>query len=165
VWSAVPELRKQLAQLRSHLAEVRAHECEVLLIEVVADRFDERQVGKRELDLRAAPPQDVAAQLARAPGELGRQPGLADARLAGYENEASVAPIGGEERVLELREFLLPTDEYGRGDALEHQAIVAMGPRAEGRLSPASKPSNRVLLATGSAGNSGGTRLGGRARS
>ncbi len=82
-----------------------------MLAELVPDRLDERQVGKRELHLRAAPPEHVAAQLARAPGELGGEPGLADSGLTGYEDEAPVAPIGGEERILELRELLLPTDE------------------------------------------------------
>jgi hypothetical protein len=82
-----------------------------MLAELVPDRFDERQVRKRELHFRAAPPEHAAAELARAPCQLGGETRLADARLAGDEYEASVASVGGKERVLELRQLLLPTDE------------------------------------------------------
>ena len=109
--SAVAELRKQLPQLPGHLPELGAQEREVMLAELVPDRLDERQVRKRELHFRAAPPEHAAAELSRASCQLGGEARLADARLPGHEHEAPVAPVGGEERVLELGQLLLPTDE------------------------------------------------------
>jgi hypothetical protein len=93
--SAVPKLRKQLRQLGGHRPEPSPHLGEILLAELVPDRFYERQIGKRELNLGAAPPQHTAAQLAGAPCELVGEPCLADSRLAGHEDEASVASVGG----------------------------------------------------------------------
>jgi hypothetical protein len=75
------ELREHLGQLRHHRAEVGAHGGRVLLGQAVPDRFDERQVREWELGLRAASPEDVAAQLARPPLELAGQARLSDAGL------------------------------------------------------------------------------------
>jgi hypothetical protein len=134
---AICKLRKQLGQLAGRRTQIGAHEGRVLRGEVLPYRLDERQVGKRELCLRAAPPQDVAAQLARSPSQLRGEPSLADPCLAGEQNETSLAPIHRQERVLELRQLLLPSDEHGGENPLEHATIlpgrVSNGERAEAR--------------------------------
>ena len=79
---SVAELGEDLAELSGHRAELGAHGGDVLLVEAVADRLDERQVGERKLGFGAAAPQHPAAELAGAPLELVRQPGLADAGFA-----------------------------------------------------------------------------------
>ena len=56
------------------------------------------------------------------------EPRLADSRLPGQQDEASVAAIRGEQRVLELRQLLLPPDENGGENPLEHPGILP-GPR------------------------------------
>ncbi len=55
--------------------------------EVVADRLDERQVRRRHLRFRAAPPEDVPPQPACSVGELVRESRLAHPRLALDEHE------------------------------------------------------------------------------
>jgi hypothetical protein len=109
--SAVPELREQLRQLRGHRPQAFPHLGEILRTELVPDRFYERQVGKRELNLGAASPQHAAAQLVGAACELVGEPRLADSGLPGHQDEASVTSIGREERVLELGQLVLPADE------------------------------------------------------
>ena len=106
------ELREHLGQLRRHRAEVGAHGGRAFLGEAIPDRFDERQVRKRELGLRAAPPEDVAAQLARPPLELVGQARLSDAGLTREQDELPVAAIRREKRVLELGDLLLSPDEH-----------------------------------------------------
>ena len=108
---SLPELREHLGQLRHHRAELGAQRVEVLLVELRPDRLDERQVGQRELGLRAASPEDVAPELARPPCELAREAGLPDPGFPGEQNEAAVAPVRREQRVLELGELVLPPDE------------------------------------------------------
>lgn len=94
---------------------------------MVPDRLDERQVGESQLRLRAAPPEDVAAQLASALAQLGCEARLVDPGLAGEQDEPSVAAIRREERVLELGHFLLPSDEHRGENTLEHSPIFAGG--------------------------------------
>ena len=89
--SAAPsaELREQLASSRGAPAELGADpaggSCSR---EVVSERLDERQVRQRELRLRAAAPEHVAAELARALGQLGGEARLSHPRLAGEQHEA-----------------------------------------------------------------------------
>jgi hypothetical protein len=124
----VSELREELRQLGGRRAERGPHLARVVLVEVVPDRLDERQVRERELRLGAASPQNGAAELPCASRELVREPGLADPRLAGDEHEPPVAAVGGKKRVLELRELLPAADEDGRANALQHLPILASGP-------------------------------------
>ena len=112
------ELRKQLRELRCGRPELGAHDGRILLVQVVADRLDERQVGQGELRVRAAAPQDVAAQLARAFGQLRREAGLSHPGLAGEQDEAAVAAAHRQQRVLELGQlFLAARRAPGRGRA------------------------------------------------
>jgi hypothetical protein len=61
----------------------------------------------------------------RAPRELAGER-LADPPRHEDEPVASI----GQERILELGQLLLPTDENRRGNTLEHSTIVASGHRA-----------------------------------
>ena len=58
--------------------------------EVVADRLHERQEGQARFALGADTGQDLAAAGGDLLGELGHQPGLADARVAGDEDRAAL---------------------------------------------------------------------------
>jgi hypothetical protein len=50
---------------------------------------------------------------------LSRSPGL-----AGKQDEPTVAAVGSEQGVLELRELVLPADEDGREDSADHSGIL-----------------------------------------
>ena len=86
------ELREQLPQLRGHGSQSRTHNLEILLAEVVAQRFHERQVGQRKLRVGAASPENVAAQLPCTSSQFRREPGLSYPGLACQENEAGLRP-------------------------------------------------------------------------
>lgn len=90
-----------MCELAGRRAQRGSYDGRVLVAELVPDGLDERQVGKRELRLGAAPPQDIAAQLARPPRQLGGEAGLADTGFPGQKDEPSVAPVRREERGLE----------------------------------------------------------------
>jgi hypothetical protein len=98
-----------------------------MVSELVSDRLDEGQVRKRQLRLRATPPQRAVPQLARPASQLDGETCLADPGLPGHEDESSVASVGGEKRVLEPGQLLLPADEHGRENPL-HPTIVARRP-------------------------------------
>ncbi len=95
---------------------------DVLRREVVADRLDERQVRERELCLAATPPEDGAAELASAPSKLCDQPCLADACVAGDHDEAALASVRRQQRVLEHGELFVASDENRAENALDHAA-------------------------------------------
>jgi hypothetical protein len=68
-----------------------------------AQGFGERLVGQLRADkIDRSPEQDIDACVARAPGNLGREPCLADARLAGYEDGRTAARLRCFERMREL---------------------------------------------------------------
>ena len=131
---SLPELWEHLGQLRHHRAELGAQGVEVLLVELRPDRLDEGQVGERELGLRAASPEDVAPELARPPCELAREAGLPDPGFPGEQNEAAVATVRREQRVLELGELVLPSDEDRSQNATDHPAILPSRAVARQRL-------------------------------
>ena len=110
---ALGQLREELGQLVGRRPQGRAQGGRILLVQVFSDGLDERQVGEGELRLRAAAPEDVAAELAGPARELGREPRLADPGLTGEQGETAVPPVRREEGVLELRQLLLPPDENG----------------------------------------------------
>jgi hypothetical protein len=121
---ALRELRKKLGKLAGCRAEIGAHDSRVLRAEVLAHGLDERQVGKGELRVRAAPPQGLAAQLVRPARQLSGEAGLSDPCLAVEQDETSLAPIHRQERVLELRQLFLSPDEHGGENPLEHPRIL-----------------------------------------
>ena len=121
------ELRKQLCQLLGRRPELGSYVGRVPFAEVVSDRFDERQERKDELGIRAAAPQDVAAELPRAFAQLRRETGLSDSRLAGEQDETAVASIHRQQRVLEFGQLVLAPDEHGGEDPVQHPPIVSGG--------------------------------------
>jgi len=68
--------------------------------------------------------QDVAAQLACPFGQLGGEARLSDPGLPGKQDEASIASVHRQERVLELGQLLLPSDEHGGENPLQHPWIL-----------------------------------------
>ena len=80
-------------------------------------RGDERRVGQLALpQLDALAPEHARAGLAGAVAQLGHEPGLADAGLAGHERERRAAVGGLGERRFELRELGRPADQARAGD-------------------------------------------------
>jgi hypothetical protein len=94
---------------------------------VVSDRFDERQEGKDELGIRAAAPQDVATELARAFAQLRGETRLTDPCLAGEQDETAVATIHRQQRVLEFGQLVLAPDEHRGENSVQHPPIVSGG--------------------------------------
>ncbi len=78
--------------------------------QAVAQRGDDRPVRRAAAVARRA---DQHERVAAACGELGRQPRLADARLAGEQDEAAAAGAGAVECRDEALELAVPTDESG----------------------------------------------------
>ena len=143
----VRELREQLRQLSGRRAELDAQGGGVGLVEAVPHRLDERQVRERELRFGAAAPQDVEPQLARPAGQLGGQAGLPDSGLPGEQDEPPVTPVGREQRVLELRQLLLPSDQHRGDNPLEHPAILPGPPGSRsGTCSPPALGSMSIVI-------------------
>ena len=68
-----------------------------------ADKPRELLVGQLRADkIDRSSEQDIDARVARAPGNLGREPCLADARLAGHEDGRTAARLRCFERMREL---------------------------------------------------------------
>ena len=75
-------------------------------------RLDERLVRQLRADeIDRAPEQDLEPRVAGAARELGREPGLADARLAGDEDGRAAPRLRRVERALELLELACASDE------------------------------------------------------
>ena len=85
--------------------------------------LDERMVRQLRADqIDRAPEEDLEPRVAGARRQLGRQPGLADARFPGDERGRAAPGLGRVEGALELAELAFASDEY----------------LARGRLHPAS---------------------------
>ena len=121
------EEREELRELPPCRAELVGEPVGVLAREVVADRLDEREVGERELGLAACAPEDLPVEPLRAGRELGREARLAHAGLTAEGDEAALAAVGCEERVLEDEELLLTADQGGAEDAFGHAGSFSCG--------------------------------------
>ena len=118
------EEREELRELPPCRAELVGEPVGVLAREVVADRLDEREVRERELGLAACAPEHLPAEPLRAGRELGREARLAHAGLTAERDEAALAAVGRQERVLEDEELVFAADQGGAEDAFGHGAIV-----------------------------------------
>ena len=91
------------------------------------------QLGADEIDRPAE--QGPEARLAGAAGELGREPRLADARLAGHEDgRAAACPRGGE-RALELPELACAPHQRRCGASLHPASIARLPPAGKALVS------------------------------
>ena len=108
---ALGEQRKRLledAQLRA-----RGRPVDPPKVSDRAERLDERLVGQLRTDeIDRAPEEDLEALGAGASGELGGQPGLADARLPREEDGQPAPAVRCLQRALELRELACAPDEH-----------------------------------------------------
>src|SRR5204863_455314 len=134
------ELREQLRELAARRAEVAGKPLGILRRKVVPERLDEREIGERKLRLATRAPQDLPAEPVRVLGELPRQPRLAHARLAAEGDEAALAAVRGEQRVLQDEEWLVPADERGAEGPLQHEPIVPFGPPADSATGDRARP-------------------------
>src|SRR5262249_48896066 len=74
----------------------------------VAQDLGPEPAGRSALDLPGAPPEDRGAARLRRLRDLLGEPGLADARLAGEEDDVAVAVEGPIERALEIGQLSGP---------------------------------------------------------
>ena len=89
-----------------------------------AQGLDERLVGQLRADeIDRAPEEDLEPCVAGAARELGREPGLADARLSGDEDGRAAARPRRVERALELPELACASDERRSGASLHAASI------------------------------------------
>ena len=95
-----------------------------------------RQLGADEID--RAPEQDLEPRGAGARRELGREPGLADARLAGDEDGRAAPRPRRVERALELPELARASDEHLARASL-HSGQYRADRRQEGAVAPATE--------------------------
>ena len=110
---AVGEQRERLLEHAQLRAGRRASTCRRLSERT--QRLDERLVRQLRADeIDRAPEQDLEPGVAGAPRELGREPGLADARLAGDEDGRAAPRLRRVERALELLELACASDERRR---------------------------------------------------
>ena len=94
--------------------------------------LDERLVRQLRADeIDRAPEEDLEPGVAGAARELGREPGLADARLSGDEDGRAAPRLRRVERALELPELACASDEHLARASL-HPASIAPPPLAEG---------------------------------
>ena len=103
-----------------------------------AQRFGERLVGQFRADkIDRSPEQDLDACIARTPGSLGREPCLADARLAGHEDGRTAARLRCFEHVRELPQLCCTSDERPLRAGLHAASIARLAP---GEKTPVSIP-------------------------
>ena len=118
---------RELGQLRLDRARERER---LALRDVVLERADERLVGHERLDV-ATPVEHRRALGVRLAGELGRQPGLADAGLA--DQQRDLAPAVGRllEAVAQRLQGRLATDERAqlRGERAGQRDPAGAGER------------------------------------
>ena len=118
------------------------------VIHVVAQRLDERLVRQLRADeIDRAPEQDLEPGAAGTSGELGGEPGLADARLSGDENGRTLPRPRCVERALELPEFVCAPDEH-----------LARAGLHLGQYRAASPAPGRALISTQAAEDTQGLR-------
>ena len=106
LWEELGELGRRRSDLLPEMVGVDGEQ-------VVPDCFQEGQVRERDLGLAAAAGDDRAAQPPRAGAQLGGEPGLSHPGLTAEDNDSSLAAQGRQQRVLQLRELLLPADDDG----------------------------------------------------
>ena len=75
--------------------------------QLVADGFEKRQIGDREISGRAATPKHREAKPGCAPPGLSREPGLSDASLAGEDDEPAVAASRVQESIIQRGQLVL----------------------------------------------------------
>jgi hypothetical protein len=121
------ELREELGELEPRCAEQARDPLHVLAGEVVPERLDEREVRQRQLGLAARAPEHLPVEPPRARRELAREPRLPHPGLAAERDEAALAAVRREQRVLEGEELLLAADEGGAEGAFEHVSILPSG--------------------------------------
>ena len=99
-----------------------------------AQRLDERLVRQLRADeIDRAAEEDLEPGVAGASRELGREPGLADARLPGDEDGRTRPRPRCVERALELPELACASDEHLARASLHFGQYRAAAPRPEGR--------------------------------
>src|SRR5438874_2982097 len=125
VWLSVRELRKQLGELPTFATKTPNGCGAGFGTEEVSNRLDERQVRQGELGLTAATPEDFRVEPPRLAGELRREPGLPDARLAREDDKATLEPRRSQEGALEDRKLFLPANEDRRDNPFDHAGIVS----------------------------------------
>jgi hypothetical protein len=125
-----------------------------------AQRADERRVGQLALaQLNGVPADDDRVLLvAGAALELGQEPALADAGLAGDEGERRLALLGLAQGRLQLGELVRPADQASARDAGRHDLQYAPPTRSSGAPPPAScydlRSRSRRRAAVGTPGGS-----------
>jgi putative Mn2+ efflux pump MntP len=143
------------AQCRGHLVEVpeprlrhglrplfRPDRLRYVEPELTQDLYP-RPVRGRPVPGPAGAPRDERAELARVPGDVARDGGLADPRFAGQQYERALPGIGPRERVAEVPQDLRPPDQYRH--AMTLLRLLAF-------LAPLSLESFAVAAALGAAG-------------
>ncbi len=120
--AGIPELREHRRQVDGGWPEPIAHHGRPHAGEVVAEGFDEGQVGQCELRLAAAAPEDDGTHPLGTLHELPREACLAEAGLPGKEHEAPVATQRTEEGVLERVGLPVSPDDGRAEGLLDHRA-------------------------------------------
>ena len=118
------ERREELAELSQRRAEGLLEAVEILLVEVVADRLDEREIGQRHLRIARSTGEHRAAELSGLTRELSRQPGLPDPGLAGQHDEAALAAARRQQGVLEDAELVVTPDQDRAESGSRHPLIL-----------------------------------------
>src|SRR5262249_55045996 len=127
------ERREELAQLPQRCRSERGPEpVEVLLVEVVSDRLDERQIGKGDLRVGCTAGDNRATVHPGLPGELTREARLADAGLAGEDYEAALPTARCEQRVLQDAELVIAPDQDRAEGGARHPGIFSAGAPGSG---------------------------------
>src|SRR5262249_39594689 len=78
---------------------------------MLAERFEEWQIGWHARGIRGAAAQHLGPLVRRALGEGTQQPRLADPRLAPNQDDTRSTPLSGIELVLQCRHLVMPPDE------------------------------------------------------
>jgi hypothetical protein len=112
-----PHLREQLSKLLSRRAKSITQRAHVLPRQVIADRLEEREVRERQLGFAAGSGHHDAAPATCSIGELVDEPGLAHPRLTANDHHSPIASKGGQERVLQDRDFGLAADQLFAQDS------------------------------------------------
>jgi hypothetical protein len=124
-------VEQQRQRLLEHL-QLRARRLPINLRERSerTEGLDERLVRQLRADqVDRAPEEDLEPGVAGACRQLGRQPGLADARLPSDEDGRSAARLGRVEGALELPKLAYPPDEHLARGSL-HPGSIAPPTRA-----------------------------------
>jgi hypothetical protein len=127
------QLREEVGQLAPDRSQPLPHSLQVGGDQVIADRFQERQIGECQLGLRTAADHHRHPLLRRPLRQHARQPGLAHPGIAGQEHNLALAPVGAEECVLEPGQLLLPADQDRTEHPLHRAHIIERGSRVRRR--------------------------------